>query len=108
MFASAYQTEVGILSRVFGTARREIEELLLEQPGIREAAVIGAPDPVRGEVLVAFLVTTGEFDETALRAKLAAQLASFKMPRAFIPIDAIPRTALGKIQKHLLPAWKAS
>jgi malonyl-CoA/methylmalonyl-CoA synthetase len=34
-----------------------------------------------------------------------AQLASFKVPRTFLRIDALPRTALGKVQKHLLPPW---
>ena len=97
-----------VISGGFNIYPREIEELLLEQPGVREAAVIGAPDAVRGEVLIAFLVTGPEYDEAALRARLASQLASFKLPRAFIRIDAIPRTALGKIQKHLLPAWKPS
>lgn len=97
-----------VISGGFNIYPREIEELILEQPGVREAAVVGAPDPVRGEVLIAFLVAGAEFDEGALRARLATQLASFKLPRAFIRLDAIPRTALGKIQKHLLPAWKPS
>ena len=39
----------------------------------------------------------------ALEAHLRTQLASFKIPRAFVTVDALPRTALGKVQKHLLP-----
>jgi acyl-coenzyme A synthetase/AMP-(fatty) acid ligase len=71
---------------------------------VREAAVVGAADPVRGEVPVAYLVMAdGALDETALRARLATQLASFKLPRVFVKVDALPRTALGKVQKHLLP-----
>jgi malonyl-CoA/methylmalonyl-CoA synthetase len=95
-----------IISGGFNLYPREIEEILLEQPGIREAAVAAAPDPVRGEVPVAYLVTTDGFDEAALRGRLATQLASFKLPRAFIRVDALPRTALGKVQKHLLPPWR--
>ena len=95
-----------IISGGFNIYPREIEELLLEQPGVREAAVVGAADPVRGEVPVAYLVmASGEIDEAALRARLATQLASFKLPRAYLRVDALPRTALGKVQKHLLPKW---
>jgi malonyl-CoA/methylmalonyl-CoA synthetase len=94
-----------IISGGFNIYPREIEELLLEQPGIREAAVVGAPDPVRGEIPVAYVVTQGSLDETALRARLETQLASFKLPRAIVRVEALPRTALGKVQKHLLPRW---
>jgi malonyl-CoA/methylmalonyl-CoA synthetase len=92
-----------IISGGFNIYPREIEELLLEEPGIREAAVIGTPDPVRGEVPVAYVVADSPLDEGALRQRLATQLASFKIPRAVVRVDALPRTALGKIQKHLLP-----
>jgi malonyl-CoA/methylmalonyl-CoA synthetase len=94
-----------IISGGFNIYPREIEEVLLEFPGIREAAVAAAADPVRGEVPVAYVVCAGDFDVTALRGKVATQLASFKVPRAFVRVDALPRTALGKVQKHLLPRW---
>ncbi len=93
-----------IISGGFNIYPREIEELLLEQAGVREAAVIGAPDPVRGEVPVAYVaVDAAKFDEVATVAHLRTQLASFKQPRAFVRVEALPRTALGKVQKHLLP-----
>ena len=92
-----------IISGGFNIYPREIEELLLEQPGVREAVVVGAPDPVRGEVPVAYLVTHDAGDLAALDGVLRRQLASFKIPRAYIRVDALPRTALGKVQKHLLP-----
>jgi malonyl-CoA/methylmalonyl-CoA synthetase len=94
-----------IISGGFNIYPREIEELLLEQPGIREAAVVGVADPVRGEIPVAYVVAEEKFEEAALRSTLAMQLASFKLPRAFVQVDALPRTALGKVQKHLLPRW---
>jgi malonyl-CoA/methylmalonyl-CoA synthetase len=94
-----------IISGGFNIYPREIEELLLEQSGVREAVVVGAPDPVRGEVPVAYVVAEAAIDEVALRARLASQLASFKLPRAVVRVDALPRTALGKVQKHLLPRW---
>jgi malonyl-CoA/methylmalonyl-CoA synthetase len=89
-----------IISGGFNIYPREIEELLLEQAGVREAAVAGVPDEVRGEVPVAFIV--GEFDATQLENICRDQLASFKVPRKFLKVDSIPRTALGKVQKHLL------
>lgn len=92
-----------IISGGFNIYPREIEELLMEQRGIREATVVGAPDPVRGEVPVAYVVCDGDVDVTQLAHALRRELASFKMPRAFLRVDALPRTALGKVQKHLLP-----
>jgi len=92
-----------IISGGFNIYPREIEELILEQPGVREATVVGVADPVRGEVPVAYVVVdAATFDEAATVARLRTQLASFKQPRAFVRVAAIPRTALGKVQKHLL------
>jgi acyl-CoA synthetase (AMP-forming)/AMP-acid ligase II len=97
-----------IISGGFNIYPREIEELLLEQPGIKEATVIGVPDPIRGEVPVAYVVADPTtWDEKTLRPRLATQLASFKLPKTFIRVDALPRTALGKVQKHLLPRPQA-
>ena len=94
-----------IISGGFNIYPREIEELLLEQAGVREAAVVGAPDERRGEVPVAYLVTDGPVDTEPLRQACAHGLASFKVPRGFVRVDALPRNALGKVQKHLLPPW---
>ena len=94
------------ISGGFNIYPREIEELLLEDSRVREAAVVGVPDPVRGEVPIAYVVTDADLD-AELTERCRAQLASFKTPRAFVRVDALPRTALGKVQKHLLPAWKA-
>jgi malonyl-CoA/methylmalonyl-CoA synthetase len=96
-----------IISGGFNIYPREIEEVLLEQPGILEAAVCGMPDARRGEVPVAYVVVNspdGELDVSALEEVCRRTLASFKIPRAFVRVDALPRNALGKVQKHLLPA----
>lgn len=94
-----------IISGGFNIYPREIEELILEQPGVREATVVGVPDTVRGEVPVAYVVVDGAvFDEAATVAVLRSQFASFKQPKKFVRVDALPRTALGKVQKRLLPA----
>ncbi|HLJ74997.1 MAG TPA: acyl-CoA synthetase [Thermoanaerobaculia bacterium] len=89
-----------IISGGYNIYPREIEELLTEQPGVIEAAVVGVGDPLRGEVPVAYIV--GDADAAALERACRDNLASFKVPRQFIRVDVIPRTALGKIQKHLL------
>jgi malonyl-CoA/methylmalonyl-CoA synthetase len=91
-----------IISGGFNIYPREIEELLLEQPGVAEAVVVGMADDVRGEVPVAFIVPDDSFDPDALERCCREQLASFKVPRRFVKVDLIPRTALGKVQKHLL------
>jgi malonyl-CoA/methylmalonyl-CoA synthetase len=94
-----------IISGGFNIYPREIEELLVEQQGVREAAVVGVADRVRGAVPVAYVVTDETYDETSVERALRGGLASFKMPRALVSVDALPRTALGKVQKHLLPPW---
>ena len=94
-----------IISGGFNIYPREIEELLLEDERVREAAVMGVRDDIRGEVPIAYVVADANLDVAELEATCRAQLASFKVPRAFVRIDALPRTALGKVQKHLLPAW---
>jgi malonyl-CoA/methylmalonyl-CoA synthetase len=96
-----------IISGGFNIYPREIEEVLLEQPGVREAAVVGAPDARRGEVPVAYVVAEPGVDLDGLRDRCAASLASFKTPRAVHRVDALPRNAMGKLQKHLLVAPRA-
>ena len=91
-----------IISGGFNIYPREIEELILEQPGVREAVVCGVPDERRGELPVAYVVADDPFDAASLEAACRRSLASFKVPRAFVRVDSLPRTALGKIQKHLL------
>lgn len=110
--ADGYYTLCGrrtdlIISGGFNIYPREIEELLLDQPGVREVVVCGVPDERRGELPVAYVVADASFDEAQAEAICRQSLASFKVPRGFVRVDSLPRTALGKIQKHLLPKWKA-
>jgi malonyl-CoA/methylmalonyl-CoA synthetase len=97
-----------IISGGFNIYPREIEELLAELPGIREAAVVGVKDAVRGEVPVAYVVCDERVVLDDVVAQVRAQLASFKVPRGVVRVDALPRTALGKVQRHLLPPWTPS
>lgn len=89
-----------IISGGFNIYPREIEEFLLEQPGVTEAAVTAAPDRLRGEVPVAYFA--GDASPDALASVCRERLASFKVPRAFERVEKLPRNAMGKVQKHLL------
>jgi malonyl-CoA/methylmalonyl-CoA synthetase len=91
-----------IISGGFNIYPREIEEFLQEQAEVSEAAVVGVPDPARGEVPVAYVVLKSAVEPADLEARCRAKLASFKVPRAIHSVDRLPRNAMGKIQKHLL------
>jgi malonyl-CoA/methylmalonyl-CoA synthetase len=93
-----------IISGGFNVYPREVEEFLTKLPGVREAAVVGVPDRLKGERPLAFVVVEADCDPAALDAPCREGLASFKIPKAFVAVDALPRNALGKVQKHLLKA----
>jgi len=95
-----------IISGGFNIYPREIEEVLLEQIGVKEATVCGIADKRRGELPIAYIVADENFDEKTVEEACRNSLASFKVPRAFIRVESLPRNALGKVQKHLLPPWK--
>ena len=104
-----YYTLVGrrddlIISGGFNIYPRQIEELLAEQSGVSEVAIVGEPDPSRGEVLVAYvkLQKDSDLDDRKLRDICRENLASFKIPRKFIFVEKLPRNALGKLQRHKL------
>ncbi|MFN8445776.1 MAG: AMP-binding protein [Caldilineaceae bacterium] len=92
-----------IISGGFNIYPREIEEMLTTFPGISEAAVVAMPHNEWGEVPSAYLVCSCSIDEGELVAYCRKQLASFKVPRKFTYVEALPRNAMGKIVKNLLP-----
>ncbi|MFF7436726.1 AMP-binding protein [Streptomyces sp. NPDC008122] len=84
----------------------EIENALLDHPGVREAAVTGEPDPDLGERIVAWVVPQdGEKPpaEAELADHVAGLLAPHKRPRAVRYLDALPRNDMGKVLKKALP-----
>ena len=93
-----------IISGGYNIYPREIERCLDELPEISESAVVGVPDADFGEAVVAVIVPTesGVFDQLAVERALQAGLARFKHPRRFFLTDALPRNAMGKVQKNEL------
>ena len=83
---------------------REIEEVLYEFPGVKEAAVIGQPDPRRGEQPLAFVVLDdgATLDERAILQFLRGKLADYKVPRRIESVASLPHNTTGKILKTAL------
>ena len=80
----------------------EVEALLDDRADVAEAAVIGVPHADFGEAVVAVVQPAGPFDPDRARDELRRDLAAFKVPKAILTMDALPRNTMGKIQKKLL------
>ncbi|HEY7355959.1 MAG TPA: acyl-CoA synthetase [Ktedonobacterales bacterium] len=93
-----------IISGGYNVYPREVEDVLAAHPAIAEVAVIGQPDADLGEQVVAVVVPReGQRpDADELIAFCRERLASYKKPRLVVFVEALPRNALGKVQKHLL------
>jgi len=101
------RTDDLIVSSGYNIAGIEVENVLLEHPSVQECAVIGVPDPERGQVVKAFVVTSAnctpcEQLKKDLQDFVKSQIAPFKYPRALEFVAALPRTATGKLQRFEL------
>ncbi len=91
------------ISGGFNVFPKEIEQALDTLEGVEESAVLGMPHPDFGEAGLALVVASNvAFDGKKLRSTLKAHLANYKIPKAIIQIDALPRNAMGKVQKNVL------
>ncbi len=91
-------------------AAGEVEAVLLDHPAVADAAVVGVPDAMRDEQIIAFVTLVPGAGATSdeLRAWCADRLARFRVPEHVAIERELPRTAVGKIQKHQLrAAWAA-
>lgn len=109
MSDDGYVTIVGrdkdlIISGGYNVYPKELESLIDDQPGVLESAVIGVPHPDLGEVAHAVLVAGpgAALDVEQVSNAVAENLARFKHPRQYHIVDALPRNAMGKVQKNIL------
>lgn len=98
-----------IIASGFKVWPREIEDVLYRYDGVREAAVIGTPDAYRGETVLAYvsLQPGRHADEAEILAFCRERLAAYKCPRVVIVLDELPKTASGKIMRHVLRSARA-
>jgi malonyl-CoA/methylmalonyl-CoA synthetase len=97
------RTSVDIIkSAGYKISALEIEAALREHPAVAEVAVIGVPDSTWGEVVTACVVARAPLTLDELTAFARERLAPYKVPRALRLLEALPRNAMGKVQKKLL------
>jgi acyl-coenzyme A synthetase/AMP-(fatty) acid ligase len=81
----------------------EVESVLLAHPAVYECAVVGRPNPVLGEEVVAFVVAKNlSAIEPELRSLVSAQLSPYKAPAAYLTVKQLPRSGSGKVLRHQL------
>ena len=103
LYIRARKKEMIIVSG-YNVYPREVEEILHQNPGVREAAVVAKKDAYRGELPVAFVVSgeQDDMDEELLRHYCTQCLASYKIPAQFHFVDQLPKTVVGKVDKVAL------
>ncbi len=112
-FHFAARNDDMIVSAGYNIAGPEVEAALLSHDAVSECAVIGAPDEERGQIVQAFVVLAPGLkeDESLVRAlqnHVKATIAPYKYPRAIRFVDALPKTATGKIQRFALRTYQSA
>ena len=80
-----------------------VEDVILEYEPIQEGAVVGVPDDEWGEIVVAFVVAERDIGPEEIKIFVGDRLAHYKRPRKTLRLEKLPRNALGKVLKLLLP-----
>jgi 2-aminobenzoate-CoA ligase len=98
-----------IISSGYNIGAPEVENALLRHPAVAEAAVIGVPDPERGQIVKAFVIlnaghAASDNLRTALQDHVKTVIAPYKYPRALDFVDTLPKTQTGKLQRFRLKA----
>lgn len=96
-----------IISAGYNIAGPEVETALLTHSAVAECAVVGAPDTERGEIVAAYVVLKSEVAPSAdlvkaLQDHVKSTLAPYKYPRSVKFVEALPKTATGKVQRFIL------
>jgi crotonobetaine/carnitine-CoA ligase len=88
----------------------EVESVIMGCAGVLDVCVVGVPDPLRDEAVVAVVVPRPDANLTAevIRTHCAQHLASFKVPERVEFVESLPRTSVGKIQKQIVRDWLRS
>jgi long-chain acyl-CoA synthetase len=85
---------------------REVEDVLYQHPAVREAAVVGVPDPYRGETVKAFVSLRSGINDSVTAEELIvfcrARMAAYKYPRTVEIVDEVPKTLTGKVLRREL------
>lgn len=109
MDADGYLTFIGRFKEMikvsgYAVFPEEVETILIKHPAVAQAAVIGVPDPAKGEVIRAFIVKKPGQDVSAeaLVAWARDNMSSYKAPRELRFVDALPATGAGKVLRRLL------
>ena len=91
-----------IISGGYNVYPKEIEVQIDACDGVLESAVIGVPHPDFGEAVVAVVVPNGDVSPEVIANTIAPELARYKHPKQIVLVDALPRNAMGKVQKNAL------
>jgi len=93
-----------IVASGFKVWPREVEDVLYQHPAVREAGVVGVPDPYRGETVKAFVSLKADASTTPeeLIAFCKQRMAAYKYPRQVEILDEVPKTVTGKVLRRQL------
>jgi malonyl-CoA/methylmalonyl-CoA synthetase len=93
-----------IITAGYNVYPREVEDAIREHEAVVDVAVVGLPDPTWGETVAAYVVLRGDLDalEPELATLVEERLAAYKRPRRWVAVDALPRNAMGKVQRDVL------